>query len=1016
MSTPTPTLQEFIQPALCCQPTESLEAARSQIRMARTSAIAVVNDGGILLGVLTWEQLVFTQEEAEPASLVSLAVEATCLEAKLPLSALTSFLAQWQQQPPRVPPAIVDEQGQFLGWLDCWSALATALAPRQQEKSNTITLSNQSCTALAPLRAAIEKLPFPLLLEASDGRVLLHNQAWREKICQSQLCLWGEERGDRLDLEDSATRGQHNLAPQLGYPDNRATVKTAIDTCGACILSDRGSQRPPTAWQFTRIPLKALPGDGDGSETWCPCEPELDGDSVRNARPGASRKAMGGPSAVAAADLYLVLATDLTEHQQLCRELTAKNADLVQLNRLKDEFLACISHELKSPLTAVVGLSSLLQEPSLGQLNQRQERYAGMIYQSGRQLMTLVNDILDLTRLETGQLELDLEPVSITRVCDRAYKQARQGLGEDTEEIGQIHYRFSLEPGLETLVADELRLHQMLVHLLTNALKFTSQGGEVGLEVNAWEGWIAFTVWDTGIGIPAASQHLIFQKFQQLENPLTRQFEGTGLGLVLTQRLARAHGGDVSFISEAGKGSQFTLLLPPVPPEGTQHSVPEASRKHGAMARSHKLVLLVETVPSYIEQAVRVCRSLGLRVAIARSGTEAVAKARTFKPRGILLNPLLPLLSGWDVLTLLKSDPSTSSIPVVVTATGADAREAIARGADGFLPLPLSSEALADSPIGDDSPPTATPSSLTLLRLNGVSGDPLLTATSGSNGHQEEEWLASAVARFDCRLLEAEDLEQAELLAQIWNPQGILLGATPVADSYVQELAQRPHLARLPIVALDADTARSAAMEEKLTVYPCLVDPREGSGKALADGIFVALGTIHPRSQDGPRLLAIDGKTNSVGEASSTVCQGERTPAGGDRETRSSGNWLQASMQYLEMAGYRAAIASSWSEIYTHIERGGVDLVLLDLGRDGKADPSCIAGVEGLMDLATQVPLLVLASVPPEGALGSLLARVKAKIVPGHSQSMTELLAQIEGMLTNTVEFGNGSSFYPATQ
>jgi signal transduction histidine kinase len=118
------------------------------------------------------------------------------------------------------------------------------------------------------------------------------------------------------------------------------------------------------------------------------------------------------------------------------------------------------------------------------------------------------------------------------------------------------------------IVADELRLRQMLMHLLSNALKFTDAGGEIGLTVNRWDGWIAFTVWDTGIGIPPEKQHLIFQKFQQLEQPLTRRFEGTGLGLVLTQGLARLHGGDVSFISKPDEGSQFTLLLPPCPVQG----------------------------------------------------------------------------------------------------------------------------------------------------------------------------------------------------------------------------------------------------------------------------------------------------------------------------------------------------------------------------------------------------------------------------------------------------------------
>lgn len=229
------------------------------------------------------------------------------------------------------------------------------------------------------------------------------------------------------------------------------------------------------------------------------------------------------------------------------------------------------------PLTAVLGLSRLLVDRQLGELNERQARYAGLIHQSGRHLMSVVNDILDLTRMETGQMELALSNVTIRSVCDRAVSEAKVIHAQSTKtpistqsqttSVREHQFSLSIEPGLNEMVADELRLRQMLVHLLSNAFKFTETGGEIGLWVTRWEGWIAFTVWDTGIGIPEHQQHLIFQKFQQLENPLTRQYEGTGLGLVLTRALARLHGGEVSFLSREGKGSQFTLLLPPSPPQ-----------------------------------------------------------------------------------------------------------------------------------------------------------------------------------------------------------------------------------------------------------------------------------------------------------------------------------------------------------------------------------------------------------------------------------------------------------------
>ncbi len=286
------------------------------------------------------------------------------------------------------------------------------------------------------------------------------------------------------------------------------------------------------------------------------------------------------------------------------------------------------------------------------------------------------------------------------------------------------------------------------------------------MKVNVWEGWIAFTVWDTGIGIPADKQHLIFQKFQQLESPLTRRFQGTGLGLVLTQRLARLHGGDVSFISSENQGSQFTLLLPPNPPGNSSEEFPAPTSAESELLKPpyqtpisnsrSRLVLIVEAVPKYIEDLTNVLSGLGYQVIVARSGTEALEKARRFSPEAIFLNPLLPLLSGWDVLTLLKSDPDTRSIPAIVTATRGEKERASVNRAEGFLSLPVEEPALrrllADL-IGHSNASTAkVRSSLTVLWLS-----PQNSSSQGS---------ALLLNPNYCRVLEADDLGQAELVAE----------------------------------------------------------------------------------------------------------------------------------------------------------------------------------------------------------------------------------------------------------
>ncbi len=691
--------------------------------------------------------------------------------------------------------------------------------------------------------------------------------------------------------------------------------------------------------------------------------------------------------------LWLVLAQDVTEQQQLARELTAKNADLIQLNRLKDEFLACISHELRTPLTAVLGLSTLLKDQTLGQLNQRQVHYAQLIYQSGRHLMTVVNDILDLTRMETGQLELVPEPVNIQVVCDRAIDQARQlRLLDDKQAPDGNTYHIpdvvlDIEPELQFIVADELRLRQMLVHLFSNAFKFTETDQQVGLNVNRWGGWIAFTVWDTGLGIPADKQHLIFQKFKQLENPLTRRFEGTGLGLAITQRLARLHGGDVTFISKEGEGSQFTILLPPTPPDKSQRPSNEVDANAragtddfgplplydqttdcyahtpsisstGILANRNRLVLVVEAAPQFVETISEQLTGLGYRVVIARSGTEALEKARRLQPCLIFLNPVLPLLSGWDVLTLLKSSPTTCKIPVVMTTTQVDAEPANSGPADCSISLPIQEKILRQTLrqvlLESDGPPvTATTGKLTVLHLN--SG--LYHQNLPQNQTLVDD-LNQLLHSRQYRVLEADDLEQAELLARVWKPKVVMLsGTTTTWELYFQQFSQYTFLASLPLVTLDQETTQAANQIPGLLVFPCLAplepqlareDLHEPS--ALLQVIQVAAGYSWQ-----PMLLALD-LAMLPGQAPV-----HRSPA--SLETLGSlpkeAEWLQALTQYLGTAGFRALIGQSWQEVWQQLETQSADLLLIGWTAT-TLDKSLLERLTALQSLNPRPPILVL--------------------------------------------------------
>ncbi|MGL5058601.1 MAG: ATP-binding response regulator, partial [Microcoleus sp.] len=740
MSLTSPYLRNFIEPIPLCIETAPLKALQSIFSLGNCDRVAIVNQqlqplglvylrsfGPMTSAVGDWEQPL---TELRPETLAPLR----------PVSAELSAIEFWHYlqtatpQSPASPIALTNASGQFLGLLDSLSLLQFAAANSSLTSGETATqppLTAQGTAAagaeytppsetleialdaqvrcleaglqpsenLNSLIQLLEKLPLPLRLQTATGKIVSQNTAWR-------IFLGAGPQ----PLAEPAISG--NPAVEYQRVQTVALTKECRTLVGAATAGD--SKNTATSCP---LPMYVASPSTLTAPAWCPIAGKPDTylcDCPTNKDRERIWQFVKQPLSE---NLILILGQDVTEENLVAKELAAKNADLIHLNRLKDEFLSCISHELKTPLTAVLGLSSLLKDKLIGELNERQTRYAKLIHQSGRHLMTVVNDILDLTRIETGQLELIPEPVAIATICEKAFEQAKQqpqqeekspSKQQNTKDAAEaeveapIEFTLEIEPGLNTLIADELRLRQMLVNLLSNAIKFTETGGKIGLKVNVWQGWIAFTVWDTGIGIPAEKQHLIFQKFQQLESPLTRRFQGTGLGLVLTQRLARLHGGDVSFISSEGQGSQFTLLLPPNPPAKTREQPAETTAElskpkyqNPPLARSRsRLVLIVEAVPQYIENLSSGLSGLGYQVIVARSGTEALEKARRFSPEAIFLNPLLPLLSGWDLLTLLKSDPDTRSIPAIVTATRGEKQRASINRAEGFLSLPIEISAL----------------------------------------------------------------------------------------------------------------------------------------------------------------------------------------------------------------------------------------------------------------------------------------------------------------------------------
>ncbi|MCZ2201122.1 ATP-binding protein [Cylindrospermopsis raciborskii] len=949
--------------------------------------------------------------------------------------------------------ALIDSDGKFLGLLDSKRLLAFFTSHSKvirednaPQKNDDIQRKTTRPWQRNPFVQLLERLPWPLMLQTGNGEILTKNPAWWE-----QLGVLKDPEGIRMQVESILTAvkkqvpqpihnhsraneyvkssvpiekyldiNKLNLKHTQDYQQNLSTIEESYNKAndspnycyldsqqGTCICVVEVQNGQERIWQFAKIPL-----DSRELKIWGP-ESQLTLTKEN--------------SQLLTKDLWLVLATDVTEQQQLFKELAAKNADLIQLNRLKDEFLACISHELKTPLTAVLGLSRLLVDKNLGELNERQARYAGLIHQSGRHLMSVVNDILDLTRMETGQMELTPSPVRIQEVCDRALVEARSvhtQTGGKGEPLPSHEFSLSIEPGLKEIVADELRLRQMLVHLLGNAFKFTESFGKVGLRVNRWEGWIAFTVWDTGIGIPDHQQHLIFQKFQQLENPLNRQFEGTGLGLVLTRALARLHGGDVSFLSREGKGSQFTLLLPPSPPKTSFTDTSGGNGETPQLMSSQRLILIVEAVSRYIEEITQHLKSLGYRVVIARSGTEALEKARRLQPKTIFLNPLLPLLSGWDVLTLLKSDSATRHIPVIITATGAEKEQAYLNRADDFLSLPVEYSAMV--PIVErwcmvaksekiDSPseePLPTQKTLKILRL--VSAEP------ESNPHP---------SLTEHRVIEVDDLEQAEILARVWQFDVILLDTNNVnAQKYLQQLPQYPRLAKIPLVTCDAAITLAASQIPGLAVFPCLTPM--GKETIHSNNLDHLVSVLEIASGIGcpPNILVVDitmlsdlpgvnskhahtrlsntRKPDSPQYSLKHMMQSQKLVAkqNSTNQVQVGGEWFQALIQYLQTAGFKAGIGNCWRELVQQIIHQSVDLILLCIG-EATVTQEIENVLNSLANLQVKLPpILVLdkrtshINVNLLGRLGKVNQGVATQLLPS-SISMEDLLGEINQAL-----------------
>jgi CheY-like chemotaxis protein/signal transduction histidine kinase/HAMP domain-containing protein len=496
------------------------------------------------------------------------------------------------------------------------------------------------------------------------------------------------------------------------------------------------------------------------------------------------------------------------EIEQARRALEEKAKELALTSKYKSEFLANMSHELRTPLNSILVLGQQLGDNADGNLTPKQVEFARTIHGAGTDLLNLISDILDLSKIESGTVSVDAEEVFFGSLLEMVARPFRH-----EAENRKLAFEVQSDPHLpRSLVTDAKRLQQVLKNLLSNAFKFTEEG-KVKLAISIVDGgWsadhpilgaagsvVAFQVTDTGIGIPSEKQRIIFEAFQQADAGTSRKYGGTGLGLAISRELANLLGGEIQLSSTPGKGSTFTLYLPQTyvgptvvpsmdrkqhtpfqPMQMASLAVADAPIEHVPDDRENLLpddsvLLIVEDDPHYARVLVDLSHDKGFKVLVASRGTEALALAREFHPTAVSLDVFLPDMLGWTVLNHLKQDPATRHIPVQMLTLDEDRHHGLARGAFAFVTKPTTPEGLesALSRIKEYSTPrrkrllVVEDNAAEQLSIKELLGYDDIDVTVVSTGEEALERVAEEP--FDCMVLDLRlpDMSGFEVLERL---------------------------------------------------------------------------------------------------------------------------------------------------------------------------------------------------------------------------------------------------------
>jgi CheY-like chemotaxis protein/signal transduction histidine kinase len=580
-----------------------------------------------------------------------------------------------------------------------------------------------------------------------------------------------------------------------------------------------------------------------------------------------------------------VLEEKNTELQDARRRLEQKAIELTTISTYKSQFLANMSHELRTPLNSMLLLSNLLAQNESGNLTEKQVEFARTVNAAGKDLLALINQVLDLAKIESGKQQVHIEPVILQEIAQRA-ERVFGPLARDKK----LRFLVELAPGTpESILTDRQRLDQIINNLLGNAIKFTDRG-QVTLRIGRPDSQlslrrndldpahtVAFTVTDTGIGIPVEFQQKIFEPFEQVESKSDRRFGGTGLGLPIARELAALLGGELSLQTAGGKGSTFICYLPDTRPEGQvpapvpSLAAPRAPGRQPADDRDSldpgdRTLLVIEDDPLFAESLGEVIHDQGLKYLAASDGQSGLRLARERKPSGIVLDVKLPDVDGWTVMEWLRSNPETASIPVHFVSAGDGGERGMALGAIGYLTKPanrLDLVRVIDSLV----PGGERECHVLIVEDDGDTADSVMRRLSGERlvcrraASAREATVALSEQRFDCMILDLSlpDMDGLELLSALQEP-----GApeSPPVVVYTGRALSRAEAKRLESYA-EAVVLKEGPSTERL------VDEVRLFARRFRDGIPSrrrVQARAHPGdvSLQGRKLLVVDDDMRTV--------------------------------------------------------------------------------------------------------------------------------------------------------